>query len=163
MVSNATGFKPYFLMYGREPQLAIDIEYGVTLPNLTDSNQLNHAKKLEARHKWAFGRAKDYNEKEMNCHKVYYDKRTKCMSLNPDDIVMVRVKACSSDRKVADKWEQNRYMVIQQMNDKPVFKVRPVDATDNKRDRVLHRNMLFPLQSVRDEDNSVTVESIALL
>ena len=48
------------------------------------------------------------------------------------------------------------------MNDKPVFKVRPVDATDNKRDRVLHQNMLFPLQSVRDEDNSVIVKSVAL-
>ena len=84
------------------------------------------------------------------------------MSLNPDDIVMVRVKAFGSDRKVADKWEQNPYTVIQQMDDKPVFKVRPMDTTDNKRDRVLHRNMLFPLQSVRDEDNSVIVESIAL-
>ena len=98
----------------------------------------------------------------MNHHKVYYDKRTKGMSLNPDDIVMVRVKAFGSDRKVANKWEQNPYMVIQQMNDKLVFKVRLVDTTDNKRDRVLHRNMLFPLQSVRDEDNRVIVESIAL-
>ena len=98
--SNATGFESYFLMYGQEHQLAIDIEYGVTLSNLTDSNQLNYAKKLEACLKWAFGRAKDYNEKEMNRHKVYYDKRTKCMSLNPDDIVMVRVKAFGSDRKV---------------------------------------------------------------
>ena len=134
----------------------------MTLPNLTDSNQWNYAKKLEAHLKWAFGRAKDYNEKEMNHHKVYYDKRTKCMSLNPDDIVMVRVKAFGSDRKVADKWEQNPYPVFQQMNDKPVFRVRLVDATDNKRDRVSHQNMLFPLQSVRDGDNSVIVESIAL-
>ena len=162
MVSNAIGFKPYFLMYGHEPQLAIDIEYGVKLPNLTNSNQWNYAKKLEAHLKWAFGRAKDYNEKEMNHHKVYYDKRTKCISLNLDDIVMVRVKVFGSDRNVADKWEQNPYTVIQQMNDKPVFKVRPVDTTDNKRDRVLHQNMLFPLQSVGDEDNSVIVESIAL-
>ena len=84
------------------------------------------------------------------------------MSLNPDDIVMVRVKAFGSDRKVADKWEQNPYTVIQQMDDKLVFKVRPVDATDNKRDRVLYQNMLFPLQSIRDESNSVIVESTTL-
>ena len=57
---------------------------------------------------------------------------------------------------------KNPYTVIQQMNNKLVFKVRQVDATDNKRYRVLHQNMLFPLQSVRDEDNSVIVESIAL-
>ena len=112
-VSNATGFTPYFLMYGWEPQIAIDLEYGVTLPTLIDFNQLNYAKKLESHLKWAFGRAKDYNEREMNHHKVYYDKRTKCMSLNPDDIVMIRVKTFGSDRKVADKWEQNLYTVIQ--------------------------------------------------
>ena len=29
-ISDSTGFKPYFLMYGWEPQLAIDIEYEVT-------------------------------------------------------------------------------------------------------------------------------------
>ena len=45
------------------------------------------------------------------------------------------------------------------MDGKLVFKVRPVNATDNKKDRVLHQNMLFPLQSIRDEDNSVIVES----
>ena len=123
---------------------------------------MNYAKKLEACHKWAFGRAKDYNEREMNHHKTYYDKRTKCMSLNPDDIVMVRVKAFGSDRKVADKWEQNPYIVIQQMDGKLVFKVRPLDTTDNKRDRVLHRIMLYPLQLIRDEDNSIIVESTTL-
>ena len=162
MVSNATGFKPYFLMYGREPQIAINIEYGVTFPNLTDCNRMNYAKKLEAHLKWAFGRAKDHNKREMNHHKTYYDKRTKCMSLNPDDIVKIGVKAFSSDRKVSDKWEQNPYIVIQQMDGKPVFKVQLVDATDNKRDRVLHRNMLYPMQSIRDEDNSIIVESTTL-
>ena len=48
------------------------------------------------------------------------------------------------------------------MDGKLVFKVRLVDATDNKRDRVLHQNMLYPLQSIRDDDNSVIVESTTL-
>ena len=80
------------------------------------------------------------------------------MSLNPDDIVIVRVKAFSSDRKVTDKWEQ----IIEQIKDKLVFKVQPVDATNNKRDRVLHRNMLFPLQTVRDAADSILEESTIL-
>ena len=33
------------------------------------------------------------------------------------------------------------------MNDKPVFKIWPLDAADDRRDRILHRNMLFSLQS----------------
>ena len=32
------------------------------------------------------------------------------------------------------------------MGDKPVFKIRPLDSNDDSRDRILHRNMLFPLQ-----------------
>ena len=27
-----------------------------------------------------------------------------------------------------------------------VFKIRPLDSADDSRDRILHRNMLFPLQ-----------------
>ena len=34
-ISHATGYKPYYLMYGHEPRLAIDVEYGVTMPTLT--------------------------------------------------------------------------------------------------------------------------------
>ena len=69
------------------------------------------------------------------------------MTLCPDDIVLVQVKTFGNDRKVADKWEQSLYLVVEQMNDKPVFKIQPLDAADDSRDRILHRNMLFPLQS----------------
>ena len=33
------------------------------------------------------------------------------------------------------------------MGDKPIFKIWPLDSADDSRDRILHRNMLFPLQS----------------
>ena len=46
------------------------------------------------------------------------------------------------------------------MNDKPVFKIRPLDTTDDSRDRILHRNMLFPLQSKVQTD---TTEATAVL
>ena len=55
-------------MYGREPRLAIDVEYGVTMPTLTKNIRHNYIKKLQARWKWAFGNAKDFNQKEMNHH-----------------------------------------------------------------------------------------------
>ena len=33
--SNATGFSPYYLLYGRHPLLLIDIEFGVLVPELS--------------------------------------------------------------------------------------------------------------------------------
>ena len=103
--------------------------------------------------KWAFNNAKDYNQKEMNRHKQYYDRKIKCMNLCPDDIVLVRVKVFGNDRKVADKWEQSPYLVVKQISDKPVFRIRPLNAVDDSKDRILHRNMLFPLQTKKHTDN----------
>ena len=82
------------------------------------------------------------------------------MALCPDDIVLVQVNAFGNDQKVADKWEQSPYLVVEQMGDKPVFKIWPLDSTDDSRDRILHRNMLFPLQSRVQTD---VVETTAVL
>ena len=157
-ISHATGYKPYYLMYGCEPRLAIDVEYGVTMPTLTKNIRHIYVKKIQARLKWAFGNAMDFNRKEMNHHKQYYDRKVKGMALCPDDIVLVQVKAFGNDQK--DKWEQSPYLVVEQMSDKPVFKIRPLDSTGDSRDRILHRNMLFPLQSKVQTD---VVEATAVL
>ena len=39
---------PYYLMYGRRPLIGTDVEYGVTLPEISDKSQQNFIQKLEA-------------------------------------------------------------------------------------------------------------------
>ena len=51
-------------MYGRYPILPIDVEFGVTLPDLTATKRQNYAAKLKAQLKWAFKTARETNEKE---------------------------------------------------------------------------------------------------
>ena len=65
----STGFSPYYLMYGRLPQLPIDIEYGVTQLELIDKSRQSYACKLRACLNWAFRIAKDINQKEFQCQK----------------------------------------------------------------------------------------------
>ena len=50
---------------------------------------------------------------------------------------------------------------MSQIDDQPVFKVQPEDAVDDKNIKVLHRNMLFPVQTVRDQSPmTATTESL---
>ena len=62
--SNATGFSPYFLMYGCSLMLPIDIEFGVKTPNLMGPLPETYAQKLRNRLHWAYAKAQEVNEKE---------------------------------------------------------------------------------------------------
>ena len=154
-----TGFTPHFLMFGREPILPIDLEFGITNPMLVDSSHENFAKKLGKRLQWAYKVANECIQKESLCHKKYYDKRMRCMKLGINDIVLVRIKAFSNDRKVADKWEEHPYRVVEQLPNRPVFKVQNLD--DMTKFHTLHHNMLFPLKTVQEsDDQNVIVEKV---
>ena len=149
---NATGFSPFFLMYGRIPILPIDIEFGVMIPDITHASHQNYAEKLKAHLKWAYKVARENSDREAARHKQYYDQKFKCMKIVPGDLVLVRVKAFGPDHIIADRWEQVPYKVLSQHNNSPVYKVQPVNENMEENVRTLHRNMLFPLQSIRENE-----------
>ena len=97
--------------------------------------------------KWVYKKANKVNLKETTRQKKYYDHKFKCMKLVPSDTVLVRIKAFGVDRKITDKWEQQPYVVLEQMSDQPVFKVKPTGDDGEENIRTLHQNMLFPIQS----------------
>ena len=75
------------------------------------------------------------------------------MKLVPGDLVLVRLKAFSPDHKIADQWEQVPYKVLSQHNNSPVYKVQPINENMDGGVHTLHRNMLFPLQSIREDED----------
>ena len=146
-VSSVMGFSPYFLMFGRNPKLPLDIDLGIPTVEQGSTSQQSYAQKLCSWLQWAYKRAEENSRKESEHHKKYYDQRVKCMELRPDDLVRVRIKALTGDHKIADQWENTLYWVIDQLDDQPVFKVRPMMATSDEDTRVLHRNMLLPIKA----------------
>ena len=101
--SSVTGFSPYFLMFGWTPKIPLDTEMEVTFIEQEQISYQNYAKKLQVRLKWACQKAQEYNKKESECHKKYYDQRMRCMSLKPNDLVLVHTKVPSDDHKIADQ------------------------------------------------------------
>ena len=79
------------------------------------------------------------------------------MKLVPGDRVFVRIKAFGVDRKIAEKWEQQPYVVLEQMSNQPVFKVKPTGDDGEENVRTLHQNMLFLIQSSREEPEQESV------
>ena len=106
--------------------------------------------KVKSSAKWAYQIAHKNNQKESECHKKYYDCKMKYMSLRPNDLFLVHVKAPSGDHKIADKLEVTPHHVLSQLANQPVFKAQPMNAEDVENIHILHRNMLFPIQSVTD-------------
>ena len=81
------------------------------------------------------------------------------MKLGINDIVLVRIKAFGNERKVADKWEKHPYCVVEQLPNRPVFKVQNLD--DMLKFHTLHHNMLFLLKMAQEgDDHSVIVEKV---
>ena len=65
-VSSVTRFSPYFLMFGRTPKIALDIEMGVTLIDQEPESYQNYAKKLQARLNGLLKKFKRIIEKNLN-------------------------------------------------------------------------------------------------
>ena len=70
------------------------------------------------------------------------------------------MKASGQDDKIVDKWEQNPYVVISQMGNQPVFKVQPRNIKNHEGIRILHRNMLYPIQTAQNDEQDSTTKSL---
>ena len=53
-----------YLLYGRQPLLPIDIEYGVFTPELSEAITYKYVQELKSRLEHAFNKANEFCEKE---------------------------------------------------------------------------------------------------
>ena len=70
-------------MFGHHQKLSIDVEFGVTQPDIKESSGDDYANKLKTDLNWAYKVARDNNSKESQRCKKYYDNKFHCMKLLP--------------------------------------------------------------------------------
>lgn len=138
-VHSSTLETPYYLVHGRDPNVAIN-QYLQAVPEKVIS-QSDYLERLSERLRFSFAKAKEENEKARRRQKEQYDKRAKALEYKIGDKVLldVRVVANGDSKKFTSKFK-GPYRVIR------VFKNFTVDIADNSyKIQKVHMNRLKPL------------------
>ncbi|XP_052689219.1 uncharacterized protein LOC128167505 [Crassostrea angulata] len=145
-IHDSTGYSPYFLMFGRDPILPIDLVFGLNRNRVKNSTTSAYIENLKDRLQSAYQKAQTAIKNSQEKQKSNYDSKIRGVSLKEGDRVLVRVVKFDGRHKIQDRWEDHPYYIISQPNrDIPVFKVKRED--DQGKERVLHRNLLLPIGS----------------
>ena len=141
----ATGFSPYFLLFGWEPRLPVDVEFGLQRGGQRGSpGESNYISQLRRRLTFAHRKAKCMAQKQQARHRGLYDLKCRGATLSVGDLVLVKQTAWKGRHKIQDRWEREEYQVVgQPTTGVPVYTVKSLAGGKTK---VLHRNLLLPLQ-----------------
>ena len=145
---DSTGFSPYFLMFGREPKLPVDVMFGIGSEDKEETTYSTYVETLRDRLKVAYSVASQHQKDASAKQKSYYDLKVRAAVLRKGDTVLVREVHLRGRQKLADKWSKEVHMVKSQPNpDVPVYCVEPADGGTV---RTLHRNLLLPVGTLRE-------------
>jgi transposase InsO family protein len=139
----STGFTPFYLMYGREPRLPIDLAMGLVTEEEAQ-NYTDFVESLRKRLQKSYDLAKKRSAQAQQQNKANYDQRARAAVLEVGDRVLVKVLAFGGKHKIADRWEEDPYVILAQPNEEiPVYTVRKESGQGRR--RTLHRNNLLPI------------------
>ncbi|XP_042566460.1 uncharacterized protein LOC116224703 [Clupea harengus] len=122
---SATGYTPYYLLFGRHGSLPQDCLLGI--PDETGCASVEDWVKChQQRLRYAYEKAGKHTDIERTRQKRHYDHNAENSPLLPGERVMMRDMRARGRGKLADKWEVVPYIVEKQTNPElPVYVVRP--------------------------------------
>jgi hypothetical protein len=108
----STGLTPHYLMFGRNPRLAINAFFGIE-PDAVgrSSSHSNYVRELQKRLDFAYKVASRESKKQARRHKRRYDLKVREATLKSGDRVLVRIVGLKGKNKLADKWGKDIYIL----------------------------------------------------
>ena len=160
------GSSPNYLLFGREPRFHVDVEFSLQRGGQKGPlGESGYVSQLRGQLKFAHNKAKLVASRQQTRHKRLYDRKCRGATLDIGDLVLVKQTAWKGRHKIQDCWEEEEYQVVDQPT--PGVPVYVVKSIAGGRPRVLHRNLLLPLQGrirqegVTEEEDSPDSESEA--
>ncbi len=102
-LNEATGYSPYFLMFGREARLPIDLSFGVSSDGTSTKSYQRFVKTLQQELKSAYELAEENAGKKNAGNKRRYDQRLHYSHLVPGDRFLIRNLGLQGKHKLADR------------------------------------------------------------
>lgn len=107
----ATGYSPYFLMFGREARLPVDICFGTSPGGMDDVAHLQYVSNIKKDLKHVYQLATEEANKLHQKNKRSYDKRVSFQSLSCGDQVMIKNLGLKGKHKLQTRWCPVSYVV----------------------------------------------------
>ena len=108
-----TGFSPYYLLFGREPRLPVDVDFELQRGSQKDSlGESNYVSQLKRRLQFAHKKAKQTAKRKQAKHRELYDQKCRGAELEVGDLVLVKQTAWKGRHKIQDRWEGEEYQVV---------------------------------------------------
>jgi transposase InsO family protein len=154
---SSTGFSPFYILYGREPLLPLDVILGNGSEKKQHPQSYNNfVTEWEERMREAYQVASENIKKVKESSEERWRKRITASTLKPNDKVLVKnVREKGGPGKLRAHWEQEVYVVV---DSKPGGVVYEVKSSSGEK-RVLHRNMLLPCELLEFETHNSTQKS----
>lgn len=142
-LNETTGYSPYFLMFGREARLPIDLSFGVSSDGTSTKSYQRYVKTMQQELRSVYELAEEKAGKKNAGNKRRYDQKLHYSYLVPGDRVLIRNLGLQGKHKLADRWSTELYIVQSQMPHLPVFRLKPESGTGPV--KILHRNHILPI------------------
>ena len=156
-VHKATGYSPFFLLFGRQSRLRIDGAFpsvGKT-GNIGETTYTEFATNWKRRMDEAFKLANQNSQKGKHYHKGKYDDRANAVEIGEGDRVLVQ-NCKPATRKLSTFWDPDVYVVVRKRGELPVYELRKYGSRLGKV-RVLHRNLLKRVNDLAPPEGDVSV------
>lgn len=121
--NDATGEAPFLVMFGREPQLPIDLCFDISPQGYNSTTHSQYVRDLKKRLKCVCELASRNAEKRL-LNKKRWDAKVTAQPLEVGDRVLIRNLSLRKKHKISDKWEPTVHIIVKQPDETiPVYVV----------------------------------------
>ncbi|KAL6485589.1 hypothetical protein MHYP_G00049810 [Metynnis hypsauchen] len=149
--NDATGYSPYYIMFGREARLPIDVCFGTD-----DQGPISHSRYVEdlkRELKSAYELATKSATQVHLRNKKNYERVLRSQVLAKGDRVLLKNLGLKGKHKLQSRWNSLPYVIVEKLPDLPVYRVKPESGMGKL--RTIHRDNILPIGSlVRISDES---------